>query len=65
MLLGQVPIVQEIREAGDKGKPAVLGDEPIIAKAFEKITKNVARQTAIRNEMLAPTQVVHMNNSPS
>ncbi|MCH2044054.1 MAG: Mrp/NBP35 family ATP-binding protein, partial [Saprospiraceae bacterium] len=62
MFLGQVPIVQGIQEAGDAGKPAILGGHPIIAEAFMTVAKNVARQTAIRNEMLAPTQIVNMKN---
>ncbi|MGB0864264.1 MAG: Mrp/NBP35 family ATP-binding protein [Saprospiraceae bacterium] len=60
MLLGQVPIVQSIREAGDAGKPIVLHDEPITSEAFMKIAKNTARQIVLRNEMIAPTQMVNM-----
>lgn len=60
VLLGQVPIVQGIREGGDAGKPAVLGDEPITKEALMKIAQNTARQVALRNEMLEPTQVVKM-----
>lgn len=59
MLLGQVPLVQSIREGGDVGKPAVLQDGPV-SDAFMEVAKNALRQTAIRNEMLAPTQIVGM-----
>ena len=62
ILLGQVPLVQGIREAGDAGKPAVLRDEPIAKAAFLKIAQDTARQIAVRNEMLAPTQVVRMDD---
>ncbi len=62
MLLGQIPIVQGIREAGDQGKPAILGDEPIAKDAFMNMSKNVARQIAVRNEMMPPTKIVGMNN---
>lgn len=62
VLLGQVPLVQGIREAGDAGKPAVLRDEPIAKAAFLKIAQDTARQIAVRNEMLAPTQVVRMDD---
>lgn len=58
MLLGQVPIVQGIREGGDSGKPAVLDLVNPISKAFMQISENVLRQVAIRNETLAPTKVV-------
>ena len=55
VLLGQVPLVQSIREAGDNGKPAVLNDEPIAKNAFMEIAKNTLRQIIIRNEYNAPT----------
>ncbi len=60
MLLGQIPLVQGIREAGDAGRPAVLGDEPIVQEAFMQVAQNVARQIAVRNETLPPTQKVEM-----
>ena len=59
VLLGQIPLVQGIREAGDKGTPAVLGKELITAEAFMEVAKNTARQVALRNETMAPTQVVN------
>jgi len=62
MLLGQIPIVQGIREASDAGKPVILQqDEKITTEAFLKVAQNTARQVAIRNEMLAPTQRVNVN----
>lgn len=61
VLLGQVPLVQGIRESGDEGKPAVLGENAEIAGAFMKIAENTLRQIAIRNEMLDPTKKVDVN----
>lgn len=58
MLLGQIPLVQSIREAGDDGKPIILRDEPISRKAFLDVAENVARQTASRNELMEPTRIV-------
>jgi ATP-binding protein involved in chromosome partitioning len=60
VLLGQVPIVQGIREGGDAGKPAVLGEEEIVKNAFQKVAENTLRQVALRNEMLEPTRIVKM-----
>ena len=60
LLLGQIPLVIGIREGGDAGKPAVVGDEPITKAAFINVAQNVARQIALRNEMLEPTQKVNM-----
>ncbi len=60
MLLGQVPIVQSIRESGDEGRPIVLRDVPQASDAFLEVAKNTARQVAVRNEMMGPTQIVKM-----
>lgn len=58
-LLGQIPIVQGIREAGDAGKPIVLDkSNEITRKAFLEVAQNTAEQTKIRNEKLAPTRKV-------
>ncbi|MCC6413643.1 MAG: Mrp/NBP35 family ATP-binding protein, partial [Saprospiraceae bacterium] len=54
VLLGQVPLVQGIREGGDAGQPAVLLEGTPQSEAFLKVAQNVLRQVAVRNEMLAP-----------
>ncbi len=48
-LLGQIPLVQSIREAGDVGRPAVLQETTIQALAFREMAQNVAQQVAILN----------------
>lgn len=60
VLLGQVPLVQGIREGGDSGKPAVLAENSIVAEAFLTVAQNTLRQVAVRNEMIEPTRVVKM-----
>ncbi|NRB50742.1 MAG: Mrp/NBP35 family ATP-binding protein [Saprospiraceae bacterium] len=60
VLLGQLPLVQAVREAGDAGKPIVLEDHPITKQAIMQIAENTARQVAMRNEMKAPTQIVQI-----
>jgi len=62
MLLGQIPLVQSIREGGDSGKPAMLGEEEQTKEAFLNVAKNVARQIAVRNELIAPTQKVEVKS---
>lgn len=54
--LGQIPLVQGIREGGDTGKPAsVYGrDNQIVADAFDELATNVAQQVAIKNANLGP-----------
>jgi ATP-binding protein involved in chromosome partitioning len=55
-LLGQIPIVQSIREAGDAGTPAIVGADPQTVQAFHDLAERVAQQVAIRNATLEPTQ---------
>lgn len=45
--LGQVPLVQAVREGGDKGIPAMLGDDELTKNAFRELTGNVVRQLAL------------------
>ena len=40
-LLGQIPLVQSIREGGDSGEPAALGDRPD-SKAFLDLARTLA-----------------------
>ncbi|MFE3871236.1 P-loop NTPase [Flavobacterium sp. ZS1P70] len=56
--LGQVPIVQSIREAGDYGRPAAMQTGSIIETVFEEITRNVVREVVSRNENLPATEAV-------
>lgn len=58
--LGQIPLVQGIRESGDSGLPAVMKDGPA-ATAFHEVAESVARQIAIRNANFVPSKKVEMN----
>lgn len=61
VLLGQIPLVQGIREAGDAGKPAVLVDsDPVSREAFLALAQQTARQVNLRNQSLDPTRIVRM-----
>lgn len=60
-LLGQVPIVQSIRESGDEGTPIVLKDVPLATEAFMKVAENTRQQVAVRNEKMGPTNIVKIN----
>jgi ATP-binding protein involved in chromosome partitioning len=62
VLLGQIPIVQGIREGGDKGQPAVLGDNKLVIEAFSEVAKNVLRQVSLRNEMLDASEIVKVSS---
>ncbi len=39
--LGQIPLVQGIREGGDKGRPIMVSDDTITKKAFEEFAARV------------------------
>jgi ATP-binding protein involved in chromosome partitioning len=56
--LGEIPLVQSIREAGDAGRPAALQTATAQEEAFEAVTKNVVEQTVRRNEDLPPTEAI-------
>ncbi len=56
--LGEVPLVQSIREAGDYGRPAALQTASVIEKVFEEITRNVVQEVVSRNESLPATEAI-------
>lgn len=59
-LLAEIPIVQRIREGGDEGKPAVLGNEPVSSAAFQKLAQKVAQHVAIRNANFESSKIVEI-----
>ena len=66
--LGEIPLVQSIRESGDRGYPAVLRPHDIDTltveqSAFEQVAQEFARQVAIRNANHAKTNPVVMHNA--
>jgi len=56
--LGEVPLVQSIREAGDVGRPAALQTASPIETSFEEITRNVDQELERRNDKLPPTEAI-------
>jgi len=56
--LGEVPLIQSIREAGDIGRPASLQENSIIEKVFNTITKNMISELLLRNKKLPETEVI-------
>jgi ATP-binding protein involved in chromosome partitioning len=56
--LGEVPLVQSIREAGDIGRPAALQTATPIEEAFEAITREVVQQVVNRNKDLPVTEAI-------
>lgn len=56
--LGELPLIQSIRESGDVGHPAALQEGTVVEQAFIDITRNVVSETVKRNDALPPTQAV-------
>ena len=56
--LGEIPLVQSIREAGDYGRPAALQTASPIEKAFEDLARSVVAETVSRNENLPPSEAI-------
>jgi len=56
--LGEIPLVQSIREAGDVGRPAALQTATVLEKAFENLMQNVVQEVVRRNEHLPPTEAI-------
>jgi len=59
-LLGQIPLVQSIREGGDAGVPAMVSDDAVSKAAFIEFASKTIRSIAMRNAKMKPTQVVQM-----
>ena len=57
-LLGQIPIIESIREGGDVGKPVSAESNTVTGLAFAEIAKKLERQVHIRNIQRAPTRKV-------
>ena len=58
--LGQIPLVQSIREGGDDGVPAMVGNDDITKKAFRDITSTAVRNIAMRNANMPQTKLVEV-----
>lgn len=58
--LGQIPLIQSIREGGDLGIPAMIGDDEVTKEAFMEFAGNTARSIAMRNAQLQSSRVVEV-----
>ncbi|MGA9269023.1 MAG: Mrp/NBP35 family ATP-binding protein [Lutimonas sp.] len=59
-LLGEIPIVQSIREAGDVGRPVAMQEDGPLQFAFSEAAKKMLTQLVKRNENLPPTEIVRI-----
>lgn len=56
--LGEIPLVQSIRESGDVGRPAALQENTPQAEAFVELARNVVQSVAERNKSLPPSEAI-------
>ena len=56
--LGEIPLVQSIREAGDVGRPAAMQTATAVESAFDNLTKKVVQELVRRNDNLPPTEAI-------
>lgn len=58
--LGQIPLVQSIREGGDRGVPIMISDDHISKEAFEEFAGNVARSVSMRNAHMKSEEIAEV-----
>lgn len=58
--LGEIPLVQSIRESGDVGRPAVLQEGTPVSEAFDNLTKRMVEELVKRNEEMPATEVTRI-----
>ena len=58
--LGQIPLVQSIREGGDQGIPIMVSDDMITKKAFEEFAGHVVRSVSMRNANMKSTVIAEV-----
>lgn len=58
--LGQIPLVQSIREGGDEGFPAMVGKDQLSQSAFRDFAAMAVRNIALRNANMPKTQMIEM-----
>lgn len=58
--LGEIPLVQNIREGGDTGKPIMESDDSITKAAFEEFAGQAVRSISMRNADMEATKVVEI-----
>jgi ATP-binding protein involved in chromosome partitioning len=59
-LLGQIPVVQSIREGGDAGKPVAAVENSLVGQAFHELAVQVVERVNERNQSMEPTKKVEM-----
>jgi ATP-binding protein involved in chromosome partitioning len=59
-LLGQIPLVQSVRESGDAGKPIVLQPDSAAGQVFAQVAQALAQSISVRNAGMEKTKIVEI-----
>ncbi|MEL6391080.1 MAG: P-loop NTPase [Bacteroidota bacterium] len=60
-LIGQIPLVQAVREGSDAGEPIALQEDHVLKKTFDDVAKQFLNQVKLRHDLYQPTQMVHVS----
>lgn len=58
--LGEIPLVQSIRESGDVGRPAVMQEDTSVSEAFDNMTTRMVEELVKRNKEMPPTEITRI-----
>jgi len=58
--LGQIPLVQSIREGGDKGEPIMMSNDEVSKKAFAEFAAHVVRSISMKNANIETQKVAEL-----
>ncbi|MEQ9263074.1 MAG: Mrp/NBP35 family ATP-binding protein [Owenweeksia sp.] len=58
--LGEIPLVQSIRESGDVGRPAILQEGTPVSTAFEEMARRTVEELVKRNDNMPPTEITRI-----
>ncbi len=59
-LLGQIPLVQSVRESGDVGQPVVLQPDSLVGQVFGQVAQALAQSVSVRNAGAEKTKIVEI-----
>ena len=57
-VLGEIPLIQSVRESGDVGRPAALQEGTLVANIYKETAQNMVESLVERNTNLPPTEAV-------
>lgn len=60
-LIGQIPLVQGLRESGDSGVPAAYNKDHPLYETFMEVARKLSQQVSLRNQQMPASQAVQVN----